>query len=73
MRSPVQSRLPLPESAGYNIKSSLPIIIKKPYLSLTKEQYEVVYEINLDYLMCLETHACSETYGWPWTQISFRD
>ena len=26
-------------------------------LSLTKEQYEAVYEINLDYLMCLDTHA----------------
>jgi hypothetical protein len=26
-------------------------------LSLTKEQYEAVYEINLDYLMCLETHV----------------
>ena len=33
-------------------------------LSLTKEQYEAVYEINLDYLMCLDTHA--DVFGICW-------
>lgn len=35
-------------------------------LNLTDDQYNAVYEINLDYLMCVNTEA--DLYGYYWTR-----